>query len=147
MGSNIRSFQNSSDDSPTNVGIWIPVTDPTRARNFYTVVLGWKFMGGGNACPIDGIKETHYFTKGRTISGCLCLMDEAKIVRDADTADKSRIGVHTVFAVKDIEESLALIEKNGGHIHVGRTSMGPKSGFIARFIDPEGNLMGIFAMN
>lgn len=123
------------------------MTDPVRARNFYSAVLGWKCMDTGNPSPIEGIKETYFFTKGGTLNGCFCLMDEAKIVRAIDAADKYRLGVHTVFAVKDIEESLDLIEKNGGYRYVGKTSIGPNMGFIARFIDSEGNLMGIYAMN
>jgi predicted enzyme related to lactoylglutathione lyase len=136
----------SSNDGYSQVGIWIPVTDPVRARNFYSAVLHWDCMDTGSPSPIEGIKETYYFTKGGTLNGCFCLMDEAKIARSADEADKYRVGVHTIFAVKDIEASLDLIEKNGGHRHVDRVSIGPNMGFIARFIDSEGNLMGIYAM-
>ena len=123
------------------------MTDPIRARNFYSAVFGWKCMETGNPSPIEGIKETYFFTKGGTLNGCFCVMDEARIVRTADEDDKYRLSVHTVLAVKDIEGTLDLIEKNGGHKHIGRTTMGPKMGFIARFIDSEGNLMGLYAMN
>ena len=49
--------------------------------------------------------------------------------------------------MKDIEESLNLIEKNGGKTLVGKTSIGPNMGFVAQFSDSEGNVMGVYAFN
>jgi predicted enzyme related to lactoylglutathione lyase len=129
------------------VGIWIPVTDTARARKFYTTVFGWTCMKTGTPSPIDGIKETYFFTNGGSINGCFCEVEESKIIPSAKIADKTALGVHAVFSVKDIAESLDLVEKIGGHKHVGRTSMGPNMGYIARFLDSEGNLIGLHAMN
>lgn len=74
-------------------------------------------------------------------------MDKANIAFAADEGDKSRVGVQTVFQVNNIEDTLNLIENNGGKTHIDKTSMGPNMGYIARFIDSEGNLMGIYGLN
>ncbi|KIW31784.1 uncharacterized protein PV07_03376 [Cladophialophora immunda] len=110
-----------SNDAYSRVGIWIPVTDPARARKFYSAVLGWTCMENGAPSPIAGIKETYFFTKGNNVNGCFCLMDQAKIIDTRDAADKDRVGVHTVFAVKDIAESLDLVQQHGGHKHLDKT--------------------------
>ena len=100
-------------------------------------------METGSPSLLEGIKETYFFTKGSSLYGCFFLAAESKETQSSDSA----IGVHTVFSVKDIEESLGLIEKNGGKKHSGKTSIGPNMGFVARFVDSEGNIMGIYALN
>ncbi|KAL5330581.1 hypothetical protein ACEPPN_000099 [Leptodophora sp. 'Broadleaf-Isolate-01'] len=136
----------SSNDPYAKAGIWIPVTDPARARKFYIAVFDWKCMEFGSPSLLEDIKETYFFTKSGSLYGCFFLKNETKI-SPPDEKDKDTVDVHTVFAVKDIEESLELIEKNGGYRKVGKTSIGPNMGYIARFVDSEGNLMGIYAMN
>jgi len=96
----------------------------------------------GNPSPLEGIKETYLFTKGGALYGCFFLTDKPATPLPADAP----LGVHNVFSVKDIEESLELIEKNGGKRHAEKTSIGPL-GFVAQFIDTEGNVMGIYAVN
>jgi predicted enzyme related to lactoylglutathione lyase len=136
------SFSNqSSNEAYTKVGIWIPVSDPTRAQSFYTAVFGWKCMETSSPSLLEGIKETYYFTKGGSLYGCFFLANEPKTTRSSDSA----IGVHTVFSVKDVEESLVLIQKNGGKKHSEKTEIGPKMGYVAHFVDSEGNIMGVYA--
>jgi predicted enzyme related to lactoylglutathione lyase len=130
-----------SNEAYTKVGIWIPVSDPTRAQKFYTAVFGWNCMETGSPSLLEGIKEIYYFTKGGSLYGCFFLSNEPKATQSPDSA----IGVHTVFFVKDIEESLSLIEENGGKKHSEKTEIGPKMGFVAHFVDSEGNIMGIYA--
>jgi len=103
-------------------------------------------MDTSGCSPMEGIKETFYFTNGAAINGCFCLVEEEHMARAAAAGDKLRVGVHAVFEVADIEESLDLIEKHGGQKHVEKSSMGPNKGYVARFIDTEGNLMGIYTM-
>ena len=103
-------------------------------------------MGFGSPSLLKDIKETYFFTRSGSLYGCFFLKNETKI-SPPDEKDKDTVDVHTVFAVLDIEESLELIEKNGGQRKVGKTSIGPNMGYIARFVDSEGNLMGIYAMN
>jgi uncharacterized protein len=100
-------------------------------------------METGSPSLLEGIKETYFFTKGGALYGCFFLTDEPKTIE----ASVSHIGAHTVFSVKDIEESLDLIAKSGGTTHAGKTSFGPFGGSVARFVDTEGNIMGIYAMN
>jgi predicted enzyme related to lactoylglutathione lyase len=100
-------------------------------------------METGSPSLVEGIKETYFFTKGGALYGCFFLTEEPK---PAETSI-SHIGPHTVFSVKDIEESLDLIEKSGGKTHARKTSFGPFGGFIARFIDTEGNIMGLYSLN
>jgi predicted enzyme related to lactoylglutathione lyase len=100
-------------------------------------------METGSPSLLEGIKETYFFTRSGSLYGCFFLTNEIKTTESSD----SPVGVHTVFSVKDIEESLDLIEKNGGKRHAGKTSIGPNMGFVARFVDSEGNIMGIYALN
>jgi predicted enzyme related to lactoylglutathione lyase len=103
-------------------------------------------MEFGSPSLLEDIKETYFFTKGGSLYGCFFLKTGTTI-SPPDEMDKDTVDVHTVFAVKDIEESLELIEKNGGQRKVAKTSIGPNMGYVARFVDSEGNLMGIYAMN
>lgn len=100
-------------------------------------------METGSPSLLEGVKETYFFTKGGSLYGCFFLADYGQNTQPTDTT----IGVHNVFSVKDIEESLDLIERNGGKRHAGKTSIGPNMGFVARFVDTEGNIMGIYAMS
>jgi len=139
---NIPRTPQSSSDAYTKVGIWIPVTDPLRARTFYSTVFSWKCQETSNPLALEGIKETYFFTKGGALYGCFFLADKSITQQSLDAS----IGVHNIFSVKDIEETLELIENNGGKRHAGKTSIGV-SGFVARFVDTEGNIMGIYASN
>ena len=51
-------------------------------------------------------------------------------------------GVLIYFTAPDMENNLKRIAENGGQIQVGRTSIG-KYGFIAIFIDSEGNRLAL----
>jgi len=123
----------------------VPATDPARARNFYTTLLGWECKEQGMPSPIDGIKETYYFSCG-FLNGCFTHMEPSMIKTLVDESNKHKMGVQTTFAVESIDDSLVVIEKNGGKVHVGKTAIGENMGFFARFIDSEGNLMGVFSM-
>ncbi|PWI64543.1 hypothetical protein PCL_09556 [Purpureocillium lilacinum] len=134
-------------DSKTksNVGIWITVTDPTRARDFYSNVLGWTCAAKGRLSAVEGITETYYFAKGSKINGCFCVMDRARIIPTFDRSNATKFGPHAVFEVDDVTTTLNLVDKHGGETCVEKTSMGLDMGFIARFVDTEGNLMGLYS--
>jgi predicted enzyme related to lactoylglutathione lyase len=43
----------------------------------------------------------------------------------------------------NIDSAIAQIEPAGGKVTVPKTPIGPDMGFFARFLDPEGNLVGL----
>ncbi|MER6669526.1 hypothetical protein ABT256_33555 [Amycolatopsis japonica] len=48
-----------------------------------------------------------------------------------------------VLDVDSVDDTLAVVEKQGGSTLIGRTAVGDM-GFSAYFKDPEGNVMGLW---
>jgi uncharacterized protein len=113
----------------------IPADDVERAKKFYREVFGWRMD------PVPNMEYT--------------------LVRTAETDDKGMIkelgaingGMmkrqapieHPVITivVESIDASLKMIKKQGGKM-VQKKMPIQGMGFSAYFIDPEGNLMGLF---
>ncbi|WYZ41658.1 hypothetical protein EsH8_V_000553 [Colletotrichum jinshuiense] len=95
----------------------VPVSDPGRAAEFYTAVLGWDCTGTGMPSPTPGIKTVHFFNKGELHGGFL-LMEEGNQIANHDEAKPERMAVLPTFCVQSIEETVAKAEKLGGRIHV-----------------------------
>jgi uncharacterized protein len=104
----------------------IPVDHPERASAFYRAVMGWSLERMG---PLD------YWTisggSGTGIDGGVTLR----------SADDPRVVVY--INVTDIDSVLTTVESNGGQAVTGRLPI-PGRGWIARFVDSEGNLIGLF---
>jgi hypothetical protein len=101
--------------------------DPKRAMKFYEKVFGWKFQKWG---------EQEYWL--------------------AETGEKAEPGIDgaimpkkenyplvvNTIGVKDIDETIRKIEKNGGKIVVPKMEV-PMQGTLAYFMDTEGVVTGI----
>ncbi|EQB57040.1 hypothetical protein CGLO_02880 [Colletotrichum gloeosporioides Cg-14] len=122
----------------------LPVTDAARAARFYTAVLGWECPETPMASVTPWVKTVHFFNKGN-LHGAFLLMEESNRISNVDEGRPERIPVLPTFAVKSIEETIAEAEKLGGKLHVPKTAIGNGMGFFSRFIDCEGNLVGIWA--
>ncbi len=108
----------------------IPAKDPARLRKFYSDVFGWKFKN-------SAAKNMQYWniTTGTThIPGVNGGMYKR--------GSKNQTPVNYI-STPDLEESMAEVERAGGHITVGRKET-PEHGATAIGVDPEGNSIGLF---
>jgi predicted enzyme related to lactoylglutathione lyase len=55
----------------------------------------------------------------------------------------SGIGTVVYLSTANIDAALAQVEGAGGKVTVPKTPIGANVGFFARFLDPEGNLVGL----
>ncbi|MFD5090646.1 VOC family protein [Amycolatopsis thailandensis] len=114
----------------------IPFEDGERARDFYREVFGWKI----DVPP--GIDYT-MVVSGPTGDGGIPA--EPGFINGGMMDKKSSVasGPVIVLEVDSIDDTLAVIEKQGGATLVGRTAVGDM-GFSAYFKDPEGNVTGLW---
>lgn len=114
----------------------IPFDDGDRARAFYHNAFGWEIT------PMPEMSYTLVSTgpsgeQGPTEPGYISggMMDRDEVFK----------GPIITVAVDDIDGALAKVEEQGGTTVRPRQDMG-EMGSIAYFTDPEGNLMGLWAM-
>ncbi|MBD3287613.1 VOC family protein [candidate division KSB1 bacterium] len=116
-----------------NPVIWfeVPVTNIDRAKKFYRDVFGYEYqmleMGPLQIAVIEGDMNAHGATGG--------------LIKGEDYVP-SKTGTYIYFSCDDVNIELEKIEKAGGKVLVPKTSIG-ESGFIAHFIDSEGNRVGL----
>ncbi|KAL2274068.1 hypothetical protein FJTKL_03685 [Diaporthe vaccinii] len=91
------------------------------------------------------------FRRGTTLNGAFIQVPEGCLVQawGAAASDEGRVNmaVLTTFAVDSIERTLSMVEGLGGTVHLQKTAIGGDMGCLARFVDCEGNLQGIWAPN
>jgi predicted enzyme related to lactoylglutathione lyase len=109
----------------------IAVIDLDRAKNFYGAVLETEFqdldMGPTKMAMFDMNPE-----KSGT-GGALLLADEAKPSADGTTI---------YFQCHDVAIEAGRVEANGGQIVFPKMDIG-EFGFVAQFMDTEGNRIGL----
>lgn len=126
-------------DATTNSLNWfeIPVTDLARARHFYQVAFGIHM----NEMEMMGQKMAIFPNENGNgkVTGALVQGDGH--VPSADGA--------TVYlnANPNMEPVLERIEKEGGKILVPKTEIDPQTGYLAFFVDSEGNKIGLHSQN
>ncbi len=119
----------------TNPVNWfeIAVTDMDRAKAFYTAVFGSVFidlqMGPQTMAMFPRVEG------GANASGALV---------KADDYVPSTDGHKIYFSCKDVSHELNLATKNGGNLVLAKTSL-DEFGYMALFIDTEGNLIGLYS--
>jgi uncharacterized protein len=112
----------------------IPVTDFIRAKKFYETILGVEIMempfpsGKYGMLPAD-------MTNG--VGGGLAQGD------GFEPSDKGTIVY--LNGGEDLSVSLSKVEQAGGKIIMPKTSIG-ENGFMAHFIDTEGNRVALHSM-
>jgi predicted enzyme related to lactoylglutathione lyase len=112
----------------------IPVVDFKRAKAFYEGVFGVKL----ESMDYQGMKMASFPSsmKQYGISGSIT---KAKGYRP------SRNGVVIYFVVSDIKATLAKIARRGGKTVFPKMSIG-EWGFVAHFLDSEGNRLALHSM-
>jgi uncharacterized protein len=103
----------------------LPSRDINESAAFYEIIFGWKkrVRGDGSVAFDDGVGQ---------VSGTW----------RADRRPFTELGTLIHIMVDDIEASMMLIVENGGHIvrQVGEDA--PE--ITAWFVDPTGNLLGLY---
>ena len=58
----------------------------------------------------------------------------------------SAFGSVVYLSVTDMDGTIARVEPAGGKVVVPKTPIGPNRGFFARFLDLEGNVVGLCSL-
>jgi hypothetical protein len=108
----------------------IPAKDPEKLRNFYTNVFGWKFS--------NTAKQDMQYWSIKTGTKHIPGVNGGMYKKGSENQT-----VVNYISTPSIDESMAEIEKEGGHITVGKKEI-EGEGFTAVGVDPEGNAIGLF---
>jgi predicted enzyme related to lactoylglutathione lyase len=117
----------------------IPATDMDRAVQFYETVLSVKLM----RTEAENMKFAvfpHDRNSGEHVGGALVQIPQ---IRPSDAG--TLVYLH---AGEDLTASLSRVPAAGGKVLMPKTQMGDRTnGFIAQFIDSEGNRVGLHSTN
>jgi predicted enzyme related to lactoylglutathione lyase len=120
----------------TNAINWfeIPVTDFTRAKKFYETILGVEIM----EMPFPNGKYGIFPTDiQNSVGGAI------KQMEGSEPSDKGTLVY--LNGGDDLNISLNKVEDAGGKIVLPKTSIG-QNGYMAHFIDTEGNRVALQSM-
>lgn len=108
----------------------IHTDDIERAKKFYDKVFDWAFASYG---PNDFFQiKTDKSTEGELIGAIQS--------RKYSPISENIIGLECTIGVENIDEIIEKVENNGGQILMPKTAI-PKVGWLAKFLDTEGNLI------
>jgi uncharacterized protein len=112
----------------------IPTADFTKSVPFYNRVLNLQLE------PVPyGSGQIAIFPHQDPGPGG-CLMGGPDMV-------PSGTGTVVYLPTVDIDSAIARVEAAGGKITIPKTPIGQDKGFFARFVDPEGNLVGLCGLS
>jgi uncharacterized protein len=108
--------------------------DPERAKKFYSEAFGWKFK------KWEGESSMNYWliTTGPDMEPGI---NGGMSLREKEWMKGASIWAVTI-GVKNIDESIAKVEKAGGVITMKKMAL-PDVGWFANFKDPEGNVLSM----
>jgi uncharacterized protein len=114
----------------------IPVKNMERAVAFYEAVFDCKLerhqMG-----PIDMAWFPWDHEKGGA---------GGSLVKNEEFYTPSEDGVQVYFSSEDVKTELARIKKAGGEVLQSKTLISPEVGYMALFIDSEGNRIALHSL-
>ena len=126
-------------DSSANIFNWfeVSVSDIARAKKFYETIFSIKMeemeMGGMKMAMFP------YEMMGGKLSGGLAQSDMHKPSAD---------GVKVYFnGNPDLDEALSKVEPAGGKITMPKTKIRDDIGYMAFFMDTEGNVVAMHSQN
>ena len=109
----------------------IPATDPEKSVAFYENVFGWEFSRWG--------EEPYWLAKTGE--------DNEPGINGAIMQRKDpQQPITNTIEVKDLNQTVAAIEKNGGEVVVPRMAI-PTIGWLIYFKDPDGMITGALESN
>jgi hypothetical protein len=110
----------------------IPVNNMDRAKIFYESV----FKVNISVHDFGGVLMGWFPDRGNVIGAQGTLIKE-------DTYIPSKEGTLVYFICDDVQNELDRIELAGGKIYKPKTQISPEHGFMAAFIDSEGNRIAL----
>ncbi len=115
----------------------IPVKDYNRAKQFYTTVLGSEVID--HHMPDQNVKYGvfSYDQKSNCVGGAIIEGEGQNPSVDGSTV--------YLNGGDDLELSLSRVNRCGGKILMPKTNIG-ENGFIAQFLDTEGNRVALHSM-
>ncbi len=127
-------------DKTTNALNWfeIPATDITRAKKFYGTVFGVEMQDMGEMMGMKMVSFPSEMGNGKA-SGALVQGDMYKPSQDG--------AVIYLNANPKIQEVVDRIESAGGKVIRPATQISPEIGYMALFIDSEGNRVALHSQN
>ncbi len=108
----------------------IYIDDMERASSFYSKLFGWEFSAYG---PAEFLQIKTNEKDGAELIGALQS-------RKYSPVKEKVIGFECTIRVENIDEVIEGINSNGGQIVLPKTEI-PKVGWVAKFLDTEGNLV------
>ncbi len=108
----------------------IPAKNPDKLRQFYSDVFGWKFKNSA----AKNLQYWNISTGTKHLPGVNGGMYKM--------GSKNQTPLNYI-STPDINESMAEVERSGGHITVGKKGTADH-GWTAIGTDPEGNPIGLF---
>lgn len=111
----------------------IPVSDMGRAKAFYETVFQLELQ----LVDFGGFKMGWfpYTEEGKGASGTL--------IQHEQYTPSAKAGVLIYFTSRDVSNELGRIEAAGGKILQPKTEISPDYGFMALFMDTEGNRLAL----
>jgi uncharacterized protein len=115
----------------------IPVINMDRAVAFYAAVFALTFAP---TARIDGNDMTRFpfYDQAAGIGGAL-------VCGDSYQPSSTAAGILVYFNTNDMDETLRRVLEQGGTIFYPKTSIG-EHGWVAEFIDCEGNRLGLHCL-
>lgn len=114
----------------------IPVNDMARAKRFYETIFGIQLI------DLDigtGLTMAMFPTEDNTVGGALN--------HQPDFYKPSQEGTLVYLnASPDLQDVLSKVESAGGKIAVPKTQITPEYGYMAVFIDSEGNRIALHSV-
>jgi predicted enzyme related to lactoylglutathione lyase len=114
----------------------IPATDFERAKKFYSTILGTELQD--MTIPDGKYSVFPYEHESGGVSGGIIQMEGS-----SPSADGSVVYLN---GGDDLSSSLSRVEEAGGTILLPKTAIG-ENGFMAHFLDTEGNRVALHSMN
>lgn len=122
-----------------SVAVWfeIPAADLGRAQKFYETLTGMPLKREKSPC---GTLDMALFTRGGPEAA------QGAVVKGEPFQPRDNGTMVYLNGGPDLAEPLSRVEAAGGTIVLPKTSIAPH-GFIAVFLDTEGNRVGIHSCN
>jgi predicted enzyme related to lactoylglutathione lyase len=115
----------------------ISVTDISRAKNFYETIFNIR-METSNMMGMDMAFFPMEMGNGKA-GGCLCKSDQHK-----PSADGVKLYLN---GNPDLSTALSKVEVSGGKIIMPKTKISDDIGYMASFVDTEGNTIAIHSQH
>ena len=113
----------------------IPVKDLDRAVKFYSTVFSYSSM---HTMDLGALKMAIFPMEGEGVGGALCMHESYIPGREG--------AVIYLNANPDLTIPLSKIESSGGEIIMRKKLISPEIGYMALFVDSEGNRVALHSL-